>query len=151
MSLDPELVSRVFPPTPLVDVSRAQIAAFAGAIGAADRVHHDAETARSAGQPDVVAPPTFPIVIAFAALEAFLADITVGIDLRNVVHVSQRFAATRPVTARDVVSAQLRVESLRTVAGADIIGTCTDITTAEGEHICTASATVAHRTPEAGA
>ncbi|MBA2533235.1 MAG: MaoC family dehydratase N-terminal domain-containing protein [Nocardioidaceae bacterium] len=150
MSLDPGLVGRVSPPTPLVAVSRAQIAAFADAIGASDRVHHDAEIARSAGHADVVAPTTFPIVVAFAALEAFLADPEVGIELRNVVHAGQRFAATRPVTAGDVVSAVLRVESLRTIAGTDIIGTCTDITTAQGEHICTASATVAHRTPEPG-
>ncbi len=150
MALDPELVGGIYPPTRPMDVSRSQIAAFADAVGAANPVHHDAEAARAAGHRDVVAPPTFPIVVAFAALEAFLADSSVGIELRNVVHIEQSFAVARPVRAGDVVTAQLRVETLRTIAGADIIGTRSDILAADGELICTATATLAHRPAGSG-
>ena len=52
--------------------------------------------AQAAGHPDVVAPPTFPIVVAFQAMTDFMADPDVGIELRNVVHSEQRFEIDRP-------------------------------------------------------
>src|SRR5262245_28734175 len=68
MPLAPDLAGREFPPTPPYDVSRSQIAAFADAIGADDPLHRDPEAAKAAGHPDVIAPPTFPIVVAFQAM-----------------------------------------------------------------------------------
>ena len=150
MGADQGLVGRTFDPTAPYDVSRSSIAAFAAAVGVDDPVHTDPEAARAAGHPDVVAPPTYPIVVAFQAMTALLHDDAVGIELRNVVHAEQRFVATRPVRAGDELRAAITVESVRQAAGTDLIATRSEITTTAGEHVCTAYATLAHRAPTAG-
>jgi acyl dehydratase len=148
MPLAPDLAGREFPPTPPFDVSRSQIAAFADAIGSADPLHRDPDAARVAGHPDVIAPPTFPIVVAFRAMTAFMADPGVGIELRNVVHSDQRFEVERPIRAGDVLTAVISVESVRQAAGTALISTRSRIRTVDGEAVCTAYATLAHRAPE---
>ncbi len=147
MAVDAALAGRVLSPTPAYDVSRYAIASFASAIGSDDPVHRDVEAARAAGHRDVVAPPTFPIVVAFQAMRALLADPQAGIELRNVVHAQQRFEYQRPVFAGDVLTATLTVESVRSAAGTDLLATRSDITTADGELVCAAYANLAHRAP----
>ncbi|UYM03706.1 FAS1-like dehydratase domain-containing protein [Solicola gregarius] len=131
MALDPDLAGRTFAPTAPYDVSRHEIAEFAAAVG----YPPDADEA----------PPTFPIVIAFRAMTALMADPEVGIELRNVVHADQRFVSERAIRAGDVLTAQLQIEKLRHMAGTDIVTTRSDITTVEGEHVCSAYATLAHK------
>jgi acyl dehydratase len=147
MPLDQDLAGREFPPTPPYDVSRRQIAAFADAIGAGDPTHRDPSAARAVGHPDVVAPPTFPIVVAFQAMTDFMADPDVGIELRNVVHSEQRFEIDRPVRAGDVLTATIGVESVRQAAGTSLIATRSTVRTVDGERVCVAYATLAHRAP----
>jgi acyl dehydratase len=65
-----------------------------------------------------------------------------------VVHGDQRFTYTRPVRVGDRLSATLTVDSLRQIAGADIIGTRSEITDERGEPVCTAFATLVHRGEE---
>ena len=147
MALDSDLAGRTFDPTPPYDVSRADVARFAAAVGETDPVHHDLEVARGRGHREIPAPPTFPIVVAFDAMQRLLADDSVGIELRNVVHAEQRFQSTRPVYAGDVLTATLTVESVRVAAGTDLIATRSEITDSDGAHVCTARASLAHRTP----
>ena len=133
MALDPALTGRVFAPTAPYTVSREKIREFTAAIG---------------GEPledGHVAPLTFPIVVAFQAMEQFLSEPGVGIELRHVVHGDQRFEHSRPVRAGDTLSGTLRIDSLRAAAGMDMIGTRTEIVTTDGEHVCTAYATLVHR------
>ncbi len=150
MPVDPGLAGRLLPPTTPFEVTRSVIAAFATAIGASDPVHHDPVAARASGHLDVIAPPTFPIVVAFTAIEQLLSDPAVAIELRNVVHAEQRFQVVRPARAGDVLTARLRVESVRRAAGTDMIATASEVSTVEGEHVCTTSATLAHRSSEGG-
>ena len=147
MAVDAGLAGRVLPPTPPYDVTRAAVAAFSAAIGAEDRVHFDPEVARAAGHGDVVAPPTFPIVVAFQAMEALLADPQAGIELRHVVHAQQHFVSERAIRAGDVLTATLTVDSVRQAAGTDLLSTRSGIRTVDGELVCTAYATLAHRGP----
>ena len=95
------------------------------------------------------APATFPIVVAFSAMTALMEDPDVGISLHRVVHGEQRFTYTRPVVAGDRLSATLTVDSLRQIGGADIIGTRSELTDADGTHVCTAFATLVHRGEDA--
>jgi acyl dehydratase len=88
-------------------------------------------------------------VVAFAAMTALMEDPSVGIALHRVVHGDQRFTYTRPVVAGDVLTATLTVDSLRQIGGADIIGTRSEITDAEGLPVCTAFATLVHRGEDA--
>jgi len=129
MPVDPSLVGRAFPPTSPYEVTEAGIAEFVAATGG-----------EYAGGP---APATYPIVLAFDAMNAFLA--AESIDLFRIVHGEQRFAYERPILPGDVLSATLSVASLRQIAGNDIIGTVSEITDADGALVCTTSATLVHR------
>lgn len=131
MPVDQSLAGRTFAPTDPYVVSREKILEFAEATGS----QYDGQAA----------PATFPIVIAFAAMNALMKDPDVGIALHRVVHGEQRFAYTRPVVAGDRLSATLTVDSLRQIGGADIIGTRSEIIDDGGEHVCTAFATLVHR------
>jgi hypothetical protein len=135
MAVDGSLVGRTFPPTPPYAVTAERIGEFAAALGAA----YD----------DGPAPATFPIVVAFRAMQDLMDDPTVGIELHRVVHGEQRFSYTRPVVPGDVLSATLTVDTLRQMAGADIIGTRSEILDAEGRHVVTASAVLVHRGDDA--
>jgi hypothetical protein len=130
MAVSPDLAGRTFPPSEPYTVSREKIAEFCAAIGA---------------PPADEAPPTFPIVVAFEAMQRLMSDPEVGIELHNVVHRDQAFEQRRPVRPGDVLTAALTVESLRQAAGTDLIATRTEITDAAGELVTVARATLAHR------
>lgn len=132
MPVDAALVGRTFPATAPYDVTEERVEAFARATG----------TPYAAGDP---APATFPIVVAFAAMQQLMTAPGVGIELHRVVHGEQRFLYTRPVVAGDELSATLTVDTLRQIGGADIIGTRSEITDAGGLPVCTAYATLVHR------
>lgn len=129
MPVDQSLVGRRYPPTRPYRVSAERVAEFARAAGG----DHD-------GGP---APATFPIVVAFEAMDGFLA--TEAMDLARIVHGEQRFTYQRPIVPGDVLTAQLSVASLRQIGGNDIIGTRSEITDADGALVCAATATLVHR------
>jgi acyl dehydratase len=132
MAVDASLAGRTFPPTDAYDVTEQAVAAFAAATG----------TPYAEGGP---APATFPIVVAFAAMQALMTDPDVGIELHHVVHGQQKFVHERPVVAGDRLSATLTVSGLRQIAGTDIITTSSAITDDSGALVCTADATLVHR------
>ena len=57
------------------------------------------------------APATYPIVLAFGAMNAFLE--AEQIELHRIIHGEQRFAYERPIRSGDVLTATLTVDSLR--------------------------------------
>jgi acyl dehydratase len=138
MAVTPDLAGRTFPQTAPYEVSAERIAEFAAATGST----YDATVA---GAP---APATFPIVVAFRAMTDLMADPEVGIALHRVVHGEQRFRYTRPVVAGDRLTATLTVDTLRQIGGADIIGTRSEVTDADGGHVVTAHAVLVHRGEE---
>ena len=66
MAVNADYLGRKFPATEPYEVSRVKIADFAEAIGDRNPLYTDASAANAAGYPDVIAPPTFPIVITVA-------------------------------------------------------------------------------------
>ena len=132
MAVDASLAGRTFPPTTAYDVTEQAVDDFAAATG----------TPYAPGDP---APATFPIVIAFAAMQALMSDPQVGIQLHNVVHGQQKFVHERPVTVGDRLTATLTVSGLRQIAGTDIITTSSAITDDTGSLVCTAEATLVHK------
>jgi acyl dehydratase len=132
MPVDQSLVGRAFPPTQPHEVTEAKVREFAAA---------------TAGEYDGgPAPATYPIVLAFDAMNAFLE--AESVDLFRIVHGEQKFAYERPVVPGDVLTATLTVTSLRQIAGNDIIGTTSEIADASGDLVCTTSATLVHRGAE---
>ena len=67
MAVNRDYAGRTFPATEPYEVSRVKIAEFADAIGDPNPVYRDRAAAVAAGYPDVIAPPTFPIVVSMAA------------------------------------------------------------------------------------
>ncbi|MFC5731112.1 MULTISPECIES: FAS1-like dehydratase domain-containing protein [Nocardioides] len=129
MPIDASLVGRAFPPTQPYPVTSEAVTAFAAAIGA--------------GAPVASVPPTFPIVVTFAALQDFLA--AQQVELSRIIHGDQRFRYERPVEVGDELTATLTVTGVRSIGGNDIVSTASEITDAAGSLVCTATATLVHR------
>ena len=145
MALDAGLVGRSYPPSAVYEVGRAKIAEFAAALGDAEPVHRDAEAARAAGHPDVIAPPTFAIVVTLGAADVVLADPDVELDYSRVVHGEQRFTHIRPIRAGDRLVATTTIDAVRSVAGNDLLTTRVDVTTEVGEPVCSATSMLVAR------
>ena len=145
MPLDQSFVGRKYPPTPPYEVSREKIREFADAIGDPHPAYRDPDAARALGHPDVIAPPTFGIVLSMRASAQVIGDPDLGLDYSRVVHGEQRFVATRPVRAGDRLIATVTVESIRVAAGNDLITTRGDVATVDGEPVFTAYATLVAR------
>lgn len=137
MPLDLSFVGRTYPPTAPYLVGREKIREFATAIGATDPAHHDPEAARALGHPDVVAPPTFPVVVTMAAGQQIIEDPALGVDYSRVVHGDQRFAYTRPVVAGDELVCVSSVAEIVSRGGHDFLTTRTEVATAAGEPVVT--------------
>jgi acyl dehydratase len=145
VALDPVLVGRSYPPSAVYEVGRAKITEFATAIGDPDPAYRDPEAARALGHPDVIAPPTFAIVVSLEAATAVLDDPDVGIDYSRVVHGEQRFTHHRPVRAGDRLVARTTIDNVRTVAGNDMLTTRVELATEDGEAVCTATSMLVAR------
>ena len=82
-------------------MSREKIAEFANAIGDPNPAYASVDAARGLGHPDVVAPPTFAVVVTSRAQAQVMFDPALGLDYSKVVHGEQSFAYERPVVAGD--------------------------------------------------
>jgi acyl dehydratase len=145
MAINRQYVGRVFPASEPYEVSRVKIAEFATAIGDPNPVYRDRAAAQAAGHADVIAPPTFAIVISMAGSGTALADPGLGLNYAMVVHGEQRFTYVRPLTAGDVVTAQVTLTDIRDAGRNVMLTTSTDIMTVAGELVCTAFSTIVER------
>lgn len=130
MPLDDSLIGRAFPATAPRTVTEDHVAAFAAATG-------------GRWPPGDPVPATWPITLAFDAMQTFLDE--VGVDLSRIVHGEQRFHYERPLRIGDTLTAALSVSSLRSIGGNDIVGTTSEVTDAAGDVVCLATATLVHR------
>lgn len=148
MSVNPELQGRVFPPVPPYLVGREKVREFSRAVFATNPINHDADAARAAGHADVVAPPTFAVVVQEATLAQLLAEPDAGIDFTRVVHGDQRFTYTRPIVAGDELTATLSVTSIKTLGGHAMVTSESRVVDATGAHVVTAISTLVVRGDE---
>jgi len=149
MALNPQFVGRVYGPGAPYEVSRVKIADFADAIGEPSELCRDRDAAVKAGYPDVIAPPTFAVVISMHAADEASNDPGLGLDFSMVVHGQQSFSHSRPLHAGDVVVATTTIESIKSVGAMSMLVTSTDIVTVDGEHVCTAKSMLVERGPGA--
>jgi acyl dehydratase len=143
--VNPELQGRVFPPTEPYLVGREKVREFARAVFATNPINLDPEAAKAAGYDDVVAPPTFAVVVQERTLAQLLAEPDSGIDFSRVVHGDQRFTSTRPVVAGDVLTATLTVSSVKTLGAHSMVTAESWIADAAGDHVVTAISTLVVR------
>lgn len=152
MSVNESFVGRVYPPEGVYEVGREKIREFAEAVavgGAVHPAHVDPQAARDLGHPDVIAPPTFAVVVAQRSDARLVQDPEAGIDFSRVVHGEQRFVHHRPVVAGDRLVATLHVDSVRGAGGHAMITTRSEIATEAREAVCTAISTIVVRGADA--
>jgi acyl dehydratase len=147
--LDQAFVGRSYPATRAYQVGREKIREFAAAIGDLNPAYDDVEAARALGHPDLVAPPTFAIALSMEAASQVVMDPALGLDYSRVVHGDQRFLHARPIHAGDELTVVVTVERIKSIAGSDVITTRADITSTDGDAVCTAYSTLVARAAEA--
>jgi acyl dehydratase len=145
MPVNASFVGRSYPPTAPYAVGRAKIREFAEAVGAVDAVHFDSGVARARGYADVIAPPTFAVLVAQQSDSQLVTDPEAGIDYSRVVHGEQRFVHHRPISAGDEIVAVLTVDGVRSAGGHAMVTMRSELATASGEPVCTATSTLVIR------
>jgi acyl dehydratase len=145
MAVNAGFTGRTYPPTAPYAVGREKIREFAEAVGAVDVVHLDPVQARARGYRDVIAPPTFAVLIAQKCDHQLMVDPEAGIDFSRLVHGEQRFVHHRPITAGDEIIGVLTVDSVKQAGGNAMVTTRSELSTIEGEPVCTATSTVVIR------
>ena len=143
MALNRDYIGRTFPPSEPYEVSRVKIREFADAIGDASPLHRDQEAAKAAGYPDVIAPPTFPIVVSLS--NPAISDPDLGLNYAMVVHGEQRFEYLRPLRAGDVVVCTTTITEIKSIGSNEKLVMETDVTTVEGELVCKTYNTIVER------
>lgn len=148
MSVNPDLVGREFPAVGPYLVGREKVREFARAVFATNPIFTDVDAARAAGHADLVAPPTFPVVVQELTLAQLLAEPDANIDFSRVVHGDQKFTFSRPVVAGDELTATLSVTSVKTLGGHSMVTSESVMTDAAGDHVVTAISTLVVRGEE---
>jgi len=145
VTLADDLKGRVYPDTEPYLVGREKVREFARAVGSADPLSLDPAAAAAAGYADVIAPPTFPVVVQELTLAQLLADETAGVDFARVVHGEQRFSFTRPIVAGDLLTATMTVTDVKTLGGNAMVTAESVLRDGDGAHVVTATSTLVVR------
>jgi acyl dehydratase len=145
MAINRDYVGQTYAGSEPYEVSRLKIAEFADAIGDPNPVFRDRAAAQAAGYPDVIAPPTFAIVISMANSARVVGDPGLGVNYAMVVHGEQRFLYSRPIHAGDVLTTQSTITDIRDAGRNVLLTAATEIRAADGEHVCTAHNTLVER------
>lgn len=148
MAVNPDLVGREFPSTSPYLVGREKVREFSRAVLSQSPLNFDPEAAAAAGYPDVVAPPTFAVVVQDATLAQLLSEPGAGIDFSRVVHGEQRFSYSRPIVAGDELTATLAVTSVKTLGGNAMVTAESTVVDSGGQHVVTAISTLVVRGDE---
>jgi acyl dehydratase len=137
VAINPEFIGRTYPPTEAYSVGREKIREFALSLSDSSACYFEVESARALGYPDLVAPPTFAIVVTMKAGEQVVFDPELALDYTRVVHGDQKFTHHRPIFAGDELTSTVSVDSIRSVAGNDMITVKTEVHATSGELVCT--------------
>jgi hypothetical protein len=115
--LNASYAGRSLPTTEPVAITPDSVTRFAQALGLPD---------------DGSVPPTYLISLTLPAAEPLIDDPDFGLDWSRVLHREQRFAYHRELRAGAEVSCTVTVESVKTVAGNDLLALHTDVNDADG-------------------
>lgn len=146
--VNPNVQGKKYPETPTYLVGREKIREFANAVFSTSPLNHDVAAAQAAGYSDIVAPPTFGVVIQERSLHTVLADPEADIDFSRVVHGDQRFISNRPIIAGDELTSVLTVASVKSLGAHSMVTFNTEIFDAKKELVCTAISTLVVRGAE---
>jgi acyl dehydratase len=146
--VNPNVEGKQYPETAAYLVGREKVREFAHAVKSENPINLDVFAAQAAGYTDVVAPPTFAVVIQERSLATVLADPEADIDFSRVVHGDQRFVHVRPIVAGDELTSKLKVASVKTLGAHSMVTFETEIFDLSKELVCTAISTLVVRGDE---
>ncbi|GAA4589009.1 MaoC family dehydratase N-terminal domain-containing protein [Planotetraspora phitsanulokensis] len=145
MALNRDFVGRTFEASAPYEVSRTKIREFAAAIGDDNPIYRDKDAAVAAGHPDVIAPPTFPIVFSLSGAGQGISDPGLGLNYAMVVHGEQRFEYRRPIYAGDELVCTSTITEIRSVGRNEFLTIRSDVTSTSGELVCQTYNTIVER------
>jgi acyl dehydratase len=134
--VDAHFIGRALPPSPVYQVGRENVRAFATAIGETSPLCHQVDAARAAGHPDLLAPPTFPMVFTMPRIEALLRDPDFGWRYEGTVHGDQKIRFSRPIHAGDELVTVVHVVGLHTRAGTHMLTLRCEVSGTDGAPVC---------------
>jgi acyl dehydratase len=143
--VNPAIEGKIYPRTSSYLVGREKIREFAKAVFSTDPANLDLEAAIKQGYKDLIAPPTFAVVIQERSLTQVISDKEAALDFSRVVHGDQRFIHVRPIVAGDELTSELKVASVKQLAGNSMVSFETQIFDAGQELVCTAISTLVVR------
>jgi acyl dehydratase len=146
--VNPNIEGKKYPATAPYLVGREKIREFAHAVMSTNPVNLDLAAAQSAGYEDLVAPPTFAVVIQERSLTTVLSDPEADIDFSRVVHGDQRFVHIRPIVAGDELTSTLKVASVKSLGGHSMVSFETEIFDVKNQLVSTAISTLVVRGDE---
>lgn len=146
--VNPQIEGKTYPRTEPYLVGREKIREFAKAVFSQDPANLELSAATALGYQDLIAPPTFAVVIQERSLATVLADQEAAIDFSRVVHGDQRFIHERPIVAGDELTSQLTVASVKALAGNSMVTFQTEIFDKAEKLVCTAISTLVVRGAE---
>jgi len=143
--VNPAIEGKIYPRTASYLVGREKIREFARAVFSNDSANLDLEAAKQLGYQDLIAPPTFAVVIQERSLTQVITDKDAALDFSRVVHGDQRFIHARPIVAGDELTSELKVASVKQLAGNSMVSFETQILDAGNALVCTAISTLVVR------
>ena len=146
--VNPAVEGKTYPATDPYLVGREKIREFAHAVKSTNPNNLDVFAAQAAGYDDVIAAPSFAVVIQERSLATVLADKEADIDFSRVVHGDQRFIHARPIVAGDELTSELTVSSVKTLGAHSMVTFETKIFDIKKDLVCTAISTLVVRGDE---
>jgi acyl dehydratase len=143
--VNPAIEGKIYPRTSSYLVGREKIREFAKAVFSNDPANLDLEEAKKHGYKDLIAPPTFAVVIQERSLTQVISDKEAALDFSRVVHGDQRFIHVRPIVAGDELTSELKVASVKQLAGNFMVSFETQIFDSNQDLVCTAISTLVVR------
>ena len=143
--VNPAIEGKIYPRTSSYLVGREKIREFAKAVFSSDPANLDLEAAIKHGYKDLIAPPTFAVVIQERSLTQVISDKEAALDFSRVVHGDQRFIHVRPIVAGDELTSELKLTSVKQLAGNSMVSFETQIFDAGQDLVCTAISTLVVR------
>lgn len=136
-----------------IDIEAGRVAFFAETIGETNPIHFRKEDAQAAGFPNIVTPPTFPIVLDLLASDQLkkagdqmLTDI-INVDFKRLLHGSESYEYHGAMFAGDTVSVVSEVTGFedKAAAGLELAFLKTTISHKERGELATINRVAIHR------
>lgn len=114
------------------EVGREKIREFAQAVKSEDKASFDENAAAELGYDALVAPLTFPAILAKLVQADFFRNVDTGYTTMQMVQVDQNFVYHRPIKVGDRLYARMEILSVEERFGATIVVTKNSCTNDDG-------------------